>query len=365
MPVYRDEAIVLRAQKLGEADRIVTLLTRAHGRVRGVARGVRKTSSRIGARVEPFSHVDVQLYEGRSLDTVTQVESIAAHGAALSSDYPRWTAGTAMLDEMPPGRTPVTTHLVNNRRRPEIVERIRAAAAQGRQAYWVCPLIEESEKLELQTAVALHAELTAILGSETSFASTAPGLEASGSAKVVSDPNIKVGLLHGRMKPDDKAAVMAEFVAGKVHVLVATTVIEVGVDVPNASLMVIEHAERFGLAQLHQLRGRVMRSTYQAYCYAFTETNSVKSIERLRALATAKNGFELAELDLSQRGAGELSGLKQWGVSDVAMEALKNLKMVEAARTEAARIVIEDPALLKYPELRKEVEQGKIDLHFE
>ena len=98
MPVYRDEAIVLRAQKLGEADRIVTLLTRSHGRVRGVARGVRKTSSRIGARLEPFSHVDVQLYEGRSLDTVTQVETIAAHGAALSSDYPRWTSGTAMLE---------------------------------------------------------------------------------------------------------------------------------------------------------------------------------------------------------------------------------------------------------------------------
>ena len=151
------------------------------------------------------------------------------------------------IDEMPPGRTPVATRLVNNRRRDEVIERMRRACAEGRQAYWVCPLIEESEKLELQTAVALHAELTAAL------------------------PEFAVGLLHGRMKPDDKAAVMADFVAGKIHVLVATTVIEVGVDVPNATLMVIEHAERFGLAQLHQLRGRVGRGAAESTCYLLFE----------------------------------------------------------------------------------------------
>ena len=151
------------------------------------------------------------------------------------------------IDEMPPGRTPVATRLVNNKRRGEVIERVRRACAEGRQAYWVCPLIEESEKLELQTAVALHAELTAAL------------------------PEFAVGLLHGRMKPDDKAAVMAEFVAGEIHVLVATTVIEVGVDVPNASLMAIEHAERFGLAQLHQLRGRVGRGAAESTCYLLFE----------------------------------------------------------------------------------------------
>ena len=151
----------------------------------------------------------------------------------------------SMLDEMPPGRTPVTTHLVNNRRRAEIIERVRAACVMGRQVYWVCPLIEESERLELQTAVALHTELTAAL------------------------PEFKVGLLHGRMKPDAKAVVMAEFVAGQVHMhLVATTVIEVGVDVPNAVADGHRARRRFGLAQLHQLRGRVGRgaATARAIC---------------------------------------------------------------------------------------------------
>jgi ATP-dependent DNA helicase RecG len=139
---------------------------------------------------------------------------------------------------------------VNNKRRAEVIERVRRACAEGRQAYWVCPLIEESEKLELQTAVALHAELTAAL------------------------PEFAVGLLHGRMKPDDKAAVMAEFVAGRVHVLVATTVIEVGVDVPNASLMAIEHAERFGWRSCTSLRGRVGRGAAESTCYCCSRSRS-------------------------------------------------------------------------------------------
>ena len=191
----------------------------------------------------------------------------------------------SMLDEMPPGRTPVTTHLVNNRRRAEIIERVRAACAEGRQAYWVCPLIEESEKLELQTAVALHAELTAAL------------------------PEFRVGLLHGRMKPDAKAAVMAEFVAGEVHVLVATTVIEVGVDVPNASLMVIEHAERFGLAQLHQLRGRVGRGAADSTCYLLFEeplTDTAKA--RLKVIYETNDGFEIARQDLRHPRPRRISG---------------------------------------------------------
>ena len=195
------------------------------------------------------------------------------------------------IDEMPPGRTPVATRLVNNKRRGEVIERVRRACAEGRQAYWVCPLIEESEKLELQTAVALHAELTAAL------------------------PEFAVGLLHGRMKPDDKAAVMAEFVAGKIHVLVATTVIEVGVDVPNASLMAIEHAERFGLAQLHQLRGRVGRGAAESTCYLLFEeplTDTAKA--RLKVVFENTDGFEIARQDLVIRGPGEFLGAKQSGV---------------------------------------------------
>ena len=133
----------------------------------------------------------------------------------------------------------------------------------------------------------------------------------------------------------------------------------------GATVILIEGAERFGLAQLHQLRGRVQRSSYQTYCYAFTETTSEKSIERLKALSNAKNGFELAERYLAARGSGTLSGMKQWGISDVAMEALQNLKMVEAARSEAARLIAEDISLNKYPGLKKETDARKKDLHFE
>ncbi|MEI7463577.1 MAG: helicase-related protein, partial [Candidatus Taylorbacteria bacterium] len=178
-------------------------------------------------------------------------------------------------------------------------------------------------------------------------------------------PEYEIGMLHGKMTPKEKDSTMAKFNNGTIKILCATSVVEVGVNVPNATIIIIEGAERFGLAQLHQLRGRVMRSTYQAYCYAFTETNSVKSIERLKALKTAKNGFELAELDLSQRGSGQLSGLKQWGVSDIAMEALKNLKMVEAARSEATHLIEIDPTLASYPILKKRVDAHKKDAHFE
>jgi ATP-dependent DNA helicase RecG len=167
------------------------------------------------------------------------------------------------------------------------------------------------------------------------------------------------------MKPSEKDAVMSDFKSGKIDILCATSVVEVGVNVPNATVIIIEGAERFGLAQLHQLRGRVMRSSYQAYCYVFTETTSQKSIDRLKALKTAKNGFELAELDLAQRGAGQLSGSQQWGVSDIAMEALQNLKMVEAASLEAKNIIENDIDISTYPLLKERVDQISKESHFE
>ena len=228
----------------------------------------------------------------------------------------------SMLDEMPPGRTPVTTHLVNNRRRAEIIGRVHAACMEGRQIYWVCPLIEESEKLELQTAVALHKELTAAL------------------------PEFKVGLLHGRMKPDAKAAVMADFVAGDVHVLVATTVIEVGVDVPNASLMVIEHAERFGLAQLHQLRGRVGRGAADSTCYLLFEeplTDSAKA--RLKVVYETIDGFEIARQDLVIRGPGEFLGARQSGAPLLRFADLeRDVALIEQARDDADDLLQREPA---------------------
>ncbi len=172
-------------------------------------------------------------------------------------------------------------------------------------------------------------------------------------------------MIHSKMSKEAKEKVMQEFTEGKIHILCATSVIEVGVNVPNATLIIIEGAERFGLAQLHQLRGRVIRSSHQAYCYIFADAKSEKTIARLKALKTAKNGFELAELDLSLRGAGELGGTKQWGITDLGMEAIKNIKMVEAARTEAVRLIAEDPELHNYPLLKSKVQQKTSEFHFE
>jgi ATP-dependent DNA helicase RecG len=163
----------------------------------------------------------------------------------------------------------------------------------------------------------------------------------------------------------EKERVMDEFKNGKTHILVATSVVEVGVNVPNATIIIIEGGERFGLAQLHQLRGRVIRSSHQAYCFVFSDTKTKKSVERLSALKKAENGFKLAEYDLAQRGSGELSGRKQWGLTDIGMEAIKNIKMVEAARTEASKIIEKDPNLKTYPLLKEKISLQKQKIHFE
>ena len=228
----------------------------------------------------------------------------------------------SVIDQMPPGRTPVTTKLVSQRRRGEIVERVRKIAAVGQQVYWVCPLIEESEKLELQTAVALHAELTGALS------------------------EFRVGLLHGRMKPAEKAAAMDGFVRGEINVLVATTVIEVGVDVPNASLMVIEHAERFGLAQLHQLRGRVGRGADESVCVLlFEEPMSLLAKARLKVIYENNDGFEIARQDLSIRGPGEFLGARQSGMPLLRFADLeRDVALIERARDAADELLRREPA---------------------
>ncbi len=179
-------------------------------------------------------------------------------------------------------------------------------------------------------------------------------------------PDKEIAVLHSKMTKQKKDEVMEEFYAGSIDILCATSVVEVGVNVPNATMIIIEGAERFGLAQLHQLRGRVLRSTHQAYCYLFAESKSQKTADRLKALKTAKNGFELSELDLGLRGAGELAGTKQWGITDLGMEAIKNLKMVEAARTEAIRLIKINQTLSKYPLLSRALADKKLEnLHFE
>ncbi len=216
------------------------------------------------------------------------------------------------LDELPPGRTPVVTKLVAEARREEVIDRIRAQVAQGRQVYWVCPLIEESEALDLRNATQTHALLSAALNDPPS-----PG---SGQTDATAGTRgVDVGLLHSRLNEAEKKAVMARFVAGEMAVLVSTTVIEVGVDVPNASLMVIEHAERFGLSQLHQLRGRVGRGAAASACVLLYSPGehgrlSETARERLRAMVETQDGFEIARRDLAIRGPGELLGARQSGV---------------------------------------------------
>jgi ATP-dependent DNA helicase RecG len=225
------------------------------------------------------------------------------------------------LDELPPGRTPVVTRLFALERREAVVQRIREELGQGRQAYWVCPLIEESETLDLQNATATHAELSEAL------------------------PGVMVGLLHGRMPAAEKAAVMSLFETGQMGLLVATTVIEVGVDVPNASLMVIEHAQRFGLAQLHQLRGRVGRGRAASACVLlYGQPLSAAGKERLRAMAQTNDGFEIAQRDLEIRGPGEFLGARQSGDALLRFADLaEDEGLLVHARAAAAKLLHEAP----------------------
>ena len=252
-----------------------------------------------------------------------------------------------LLDQMPHGRKPIITKIILPTERSNAYEQIREELKAGRQLYVICPRINEPDPTK---------ELAVIAKSVT--------LEAERLNKEVF-PEYMIDILHSKMTPVEKENVMKDFESGKTKILVATSVVEVGVNVPNATMIVIEGAERFGLAQLHQLRGRVIRSNHQAYCFVFAESNGQKTRDRLKALITAKNGFELAEFDLTQRGAGELYGRKQWGISDLAMEAIKNIKMVEAAREEAIRIVSEDESFNKYPLLRDHLKNSVDKIHFE
>ena len=225
------------------------------------------------------------------------------------------------IDELPPGRTPIVTKVFADGKRAAVVERVRGEVARGRQVYWVCPLVEESEHLDLQNATATHAELSAVLGVDN------------------------VGLVHGRMNGAEKAAVMQRFTGGALKLLVATTVIEVGVDVPNASLMVIEHAERFGLAQLHQLRGRVGRGAVASVCVLlYTGPLSPTGKARLKAMAETNDGFEIARRDLDIRGPGEFMGARQSGdallrFADLALDSA----LLQQARALAPRLLAQHP----------------------
>lgn len=238
----------------------------------------------------------------------------------------------SILDELPPGRTPIVTRLVPEAKRRDAEFWVSDQVAKGRQVFIVCPLIEASEVLEVKAAT----------------------LEFERLSKEVF-PEHRLALLHGRMKAAEKESVMQAFSAGGVDILVSTSVVEVGIDVPNASIMMIEGADRFGLAQLHQFRGRVGRGAHQSYCFLFTDSNSPDALQRLKYMVKYNSGFDLAEMDLQLRGPGEIYGIKQSGIPDLRMASFGDKELLDRVRRSAGRLIAEDIHLKAYPSLASKI----------
>lgn len=255
----------------------------------------------------------------------------------------------SLLNELPKGRKKVITKLVSPQKREKAYEFIRKEVEKGRKVFVICPRIEpqkEDEKSRIATEMKAVKEEYKKL-SKNIF------------------PDLKVGMLHGKMTSKEKEKVMKDFKEGEIDILVSTSVVEVGIDVPDATVMMIEGAERFGLAQLHQFRGRVGRSNLQSYCFLFTESSSRKTKKRLEALVKSQNGFELAEKDLEIRGPGDLLGKRQWGIPSLSMESLRNLPLVEKTRNLAKEILSKDPYLKNYPLLKKRISNFRERIHLE
>jgi ATP-dependent DNA helicase RecG len=242
----------------------------------------------------------------------------------------------SILDEMPDGRKPVTTRVVppSPASLEQVYRLVREEAAAGRQIFVVCPLVEDSEKLQAASATAEYERLS----------------------KVFSD--LRVGLIHGQMRSADKEEVMSRLRAGEIDVLVATTVIEVGIDIPNATVMVVEDADRFGLSQLHQLRGRVGRGGHQSHCILIADPGTPEGEQRLAAMASTTDGFRLAEEDLRIRGQGTVFGARQAGMADLRLaDILRDAETLVAARREAFALVAADPELTRHEDLAEEVRE--------
>ena len=248
----------------------------------------------------------------------------------------------SILDEMPKGRKKIITEIVSLEDREKIYDFIRAQIKKGQQVFIICPLVEESDYLEVKSATEEYKKL-----SKEIF------------------PDLKIGLLHGRLKSDKKEKVVNEFKKKKIDILVSTSVIEVGIDAPNATVMIIEGAERFGLAQLHQFRGRVGRGDCQSYCFLFASSSIEKTPRRLKAIVESQNGFELAEKDLEIRGPGDFFGRHQSGLPDLTMANLSDLELIQKVRKEAEEILKEDSKLKKYPLLAEKLKNFSAKIHLE
>lgn len=240
----------------------------------------------------------------------------------------------SIIDEMPKGRLPIVTRIVPENKRHDAYLWIEDRVKSGRQAFVICPLIDESDTLELKSVLSEYDRLQNEIF-----------------------PHLKIGLLHGRMKATEKDEIMSKFKTNEIQILVSTSVIEVGIDIPNATIMMIEGAERFGLSQLHQFRGRVGRGEHQSYCFLFMQNESEAAKQRLRAMVSHNSGFKLSEIDLEMRGPGQLLGIRQSGIPDLKMASLSDSKTIALARDAANYIINKDPQLTEFPKLREKISQ--------
>jgi ATP-dependent DNA helicase RecG len=282
---------------------------------------------------------------------------------------------------MPKNRKKIKTLVVEPKDRKEAYKFIEKEVKDGKGVFVICPKIESKKLPEITTTPGFNGEKPGVNAGQF-YGSFVPQNYpadlrslAINEVKAVKDeykklseeifPDLRITMLHGKMKPAEKEKIMIDFKKGEVDILVSTSVVEVGVDVPRATIMMIEGAERFGLSQLHQFRGRVGRSDMQSYCFLFTTDPSQLNRKRLKALVDSDNGFKLAQVDLEIRGPGSLYGTQQWGLPDMAMQGLSNIFLVEKTRTAAKELLEKDPELKNYPLLKERIKQFEKRIHFE
>ncbi len=310
--------------------------------------GVKQRATLVTRKHSGTDHPPLPHFLSMSATPIPRTLSLAAFGDL----------DVSTINELPKGRKPIITKIVDPENRLKAYGFIRDQIATGRQAFFIYPRIEKSvptgEVIE-EGAIELKKPRDEVKAVKEEYEKL---------SKIIF-PKLKVAMLHGKMKPVEKQKIMADFKAGKIHILVSTSVIEVGVDVPNATIMVIEGADRFGLAQLYQFRGRVGRGEHQSFCLLFTDSNSQSTADRLNALLTAKNGFELAEMDLALRGPGEFLGSRQTGLPDAAMNAMNNAELIKAAQDSARNLLAQDPNISKYPLLKAKLEEVMRKVHLE